>query len=233
VYGTKTGVFAFDGGDTTNKLSQQIDGFFWNPFVDSDPVVTGPHGRFAYWNGMVHVPNNFIYDIESNSWWRWRVDLGTFNVYLVNNIGQLWAFPYTDTATAGVPRSLFYSFNVDRLSQFWSWKSQPLIETRGRRQSIQDVRLLATPKNGDAATFSVVLIGFNEQGVQVATDTITMTCAANNQPQILREDITPAFVAEYVQVRVFADSNESGYPAPKLHSIRLGIKPRSQTPRHG
>ena len=233
VYGSRTGVHLFDGSGTTRKLSRQLDGFFWDPYDDDDPVITGAYGRFAYWNGLIHVPNNFVYDIESDGWWRWRIDIGKFNIYLINNIGQLWMFPCVDESSVASPRSLFYAANIDRLASSYSWQSHPLIETRGRRVSVQDVRILGTSKGGGAATFTVTLTGYDEGGNSIASDAITLTCDNTLFPQVMREDITPNFVAEYIQVRVEAASNVANTPAPKLHSLRLGIKPRQTTPRQG
>lgn len=81
------------------------------------------------------------------------------------------------------------------------------------------------------ATIKVTLTGRDETGAQVAAPEITLTTAASEEPQVLRADVTPNFVAEYVQVRIFASGVNSR--APKIHNLRLGIKSRQRTPRHG
>ena len=238
VYGTKTGVFVFDGGDSTRKLSEQLDGWFWNPYTETDINFNGSYGRFAYWNGMIFVPNNYVYDVDTGSWWRLpysdTVNTWKYNCYVPSNGDQLWAFPYKVGSQSVASRPVFHAFNVDLLATYYSWQSQPLVETRGRRVSFQDVRIVCSAKSN--SQFVVTLKGYSETGANTATTTVTLTCPANKNPQILRKDITPNFVAEYVQVRVEATGDpeaDAPYAAPKLHSLRLGIRPRQTTPRAG
>lgn len=245
VYGTRTGVFVFDGGDATRKLSRQIDGFFWNPYAEEDIVLEGSYGRFAYWNDMVFAPNNYVYDVETDSWWRLDdrliIDLDPltymawphYNIYVPDNVGNLLCFPYKVTeATADNSGRVCHQLDSGFLATTYSWQSHPLVETRGRRVSFQDVRILATSRS--AATITVTLTGFDEEGATIASPSVVLTCAANDdRPQLLREDIAPNFVAEYVSLRVQTDAGNLDDPAPKIHSIRLGIRPRQTTPRHG
>lgn len=84
------------------------------------------------------------------------------------------------------------------------------------------------------ATITVTLTGRDETGAQVAAPEITLTAAATKEPEFLRADVTPNFVAEYVQVRIVAKAASIGSGrAPKIHNLRLGIKSRQRTPRHG
>lgn len=245
VYGSRTGVHVFDGGDTTRKLSRQLDGFFWNPYdpaVEGVDPVYGSYGRFAYWNDCVYVPNNYVYDTTTDSWWRiggeeyWRTrspqylnDWYPYNCYLVTPNNELYLIPYKHTADVTTPAPVFHRCVQGYLSHIYSWQSHPLVETRGHRVSVQDVRMLVT---ADApTTIKVTLTGRDETGAQVAAPEITLTAAATKEPQILRADITPNFVAEYVQVRIFVEAD--GGRAPKIHNLRLGIKSRQRTPRHG
>lgn len=239
VYGSRSGVYVFDGGDTSQELSAQLEGFFWNVFDDTergstDTPTSGSYGRFAYWHGMVMVPNNYIYDTETNSWWRWRsfVDQHNYSAYLVTPHGRLFAFPYKTTATAAAPQPVWHEMRVTNLAHSYSWQSQPLVETRGRRQSFQDVRLLVTVDPNVVTTFTVTLTGYDEEAGTIATDSVVLTAAQNENPQVLRADLTPAFVAEYVQVRIEASAADDGR-GPKIHALRLGIKSRQTTPRHG
>ena len=246
VYGSRTGIHVFDGGDTTRKLSRQLDGFFWNPYdpaVEGEDPVYGSYGRFAYWNDCVYVPNNYVYDTTTDSWWRiggeeyWRTilpnslnDWHPYNCYLVTPNGELYLIPYKHTADATHPAPVYHRCVQGHLSSVYSWQSPPLVETRGRRVSVQEVRMLVT---ADAqSTIKVTLTGRDETGAQVAAPEITLTTAAAREPQILRADVTPNFVAEYVQVRIVANAG-SGRRAPKIHNLRLGIKSRQRTPRHG
>lgn len=103
VYGSVNGIFVWQGGDTTTKLSQQINGFFWDHTNGTtEETYAGSRGRMAYWNGMICVPNNFVYDIDAQSWWRLGVtdlqpiasDTAPYNCYDRDEAGVLYAFPY-------------------------------------------------------------------------------------------------------------------------------------------
>lgn len=250
IYGTRTGVFVFDGGDTTQKLSQQIDGFFWNVFDgdergDLDNPTSGSYGRFGYWNSLICVPNSYIFDTTTESWWRfnqdWDADSGVapaenYGCYLVDNVGKLLAFPYKHRGTAAEPREIWHKYYTSYLNWRYSWQSHPLIETRGRRQSFQEVRALVTAVV--ASTITVTLTGFVEDGSQIASVDVTLNIDGNTNPQVVRADVEGNFVAEYVQVRLQVEANDNhevdlGNFAPKVHAMHFGIKPRSRSVRQG
>jgi hypothetical protein len=78
VYGTRNGIFVYAGGDNAQRLSTQLDGFFWDHRLDPDNErYYGNRGRFGYWNGFVCVPNNYLFDTRTGAWWRLEADWGT------------------------------------------------------------------------------------------------------------------------------------------------------------
>lgn len=108
VYGSRNGIFLWNGGDSTERISPQLDGFFWD-HTDGSVFETyaGSRGRMAYWNGLVCVPNNYVLDIDSQSWWRLAVPTldpiavgvkAPFNCYDTDPNNILYAFPYRHTA---------------------------------------------------------------------------------------------------------------------------------------
>lgn len=71
VYGSNRGIFLWQGGDTSDHISPQLDGFFWDHTQGStDEIYAGSRGRMAYWNRLIWVPNNYVYDADKQSWWR-------------------------------------------------------------------------------------------------------------------------------------------------------------------
>lgn len=116
VYGSDNGIFIWQGGDDTKKLSPQLDGFFWNHTDGSfAETYAGSRGRMAYWNGLICVPNNYVYDIERESWWRFQVKdllpassaIAPYNCYDVDERNVLYAFPYRHTAPIYESHALF------------------------------------------------------------------------------------------------------------------------------
>jgi hypothetical protein len=45
------------------------------------------------------------------------------------------------------------------------------------------------------------------------------------------KDIAPNFQAEYVQVRIQATAGVSTSAAPKIHSIKFGVRDAARTPK--
>lgn len=242
VYGSNNGIFTWQGGDSTVKLSNQIDGFFWDHTNGSDEeTYAGSRGRMAYWNGLVCVPNNYVFDIDSQSWWRFAVptlepiatDTAAYNCYDRDEEGTLYAFPYRNKwpTDATDPLPVWHTFDQRVLDSEYNWHSHPLLETRGRTQSFQTIELLTTARG--EATITVTLEGFDKQGGQTFERTTTFAVEDATEPQLLRKDLTPNFTAEYVSVRINAASIDTDLPAPKLHGIRFGIKERATVPRAG
>jgi hypothetical protein len=232
VYGSKTGIFAWSGGDTAVKLSPQIDGFFWNHAQNTtDDIYMANRGRMAYWNEYVMVPNNYLFNTRISSWWRLSGVSGVpYNVYDIDRQDRLFAFPYKLTPTQNV---LYQIYDQALMAQSYSWQSHPLVETRGRKTSFQEIRMVVTHKGVGAATITVTLTGYDENGTAVTPVNIVFTLAANSLavPKLLYKDIVPNFQAEYVQVRIQVSCANSADAAPKVHSIKFGTRDSARTIR--
>lgn len=240
-YGTRNGVFMWSGGESVEKLSQQIEGFFWNVAVSGHSDYGGSQGRFAWWHPWIMVPNNFMFDTRTKGWWRLDEVLAgppagvtdtngyynaPFHVYVVNPAnGKLHALPklvsHTQTAVD-------YVFDPSSLATSYSWKSQPLVETRMRVRSFQDITLVASGRG--TQTVTITLNGFNELGQALApvSEEFEWTSeTADGYPVILRHNIKSNFVAMNVQVRIQVST--STYAAAKIHSVTIGTAERART----
>lgn len=90
VYGARDdGVYVYSGGGRTQLISPNLEFGFWQPLTDFNEVgnqgqgfitntaglilsiIPVPHlGKFAYHAGFIFCPNNWVYDINQNNWWR-------------------------------------------------------------------------------------------------------------------------------------------------------------------
>ncbi len=234
VYGSRTGVYAYAGGDVSQKLSPQLEGFFWQHELDPEHEVYGlaNRGRFGWWDPFLLVPNDWVMDSRTKAWWRLQdteVPFNCYDVFAPEN--QLYAFHYKRPISEGASADLAQVFDQESLASSWSWQSQPLLETRDRVMSFREVRITAQ-KATSAATIVVTLTGRNEAGGLVATRAITfdLGSATSGQPATIIKDVTDGsngnFVARYVQVKVVA-TGTSG-PAPKLYEVAVGVQGRSR-----
>lgn len=232
VYGSKNGIFAWAGGEVSTKLSPQLDGHFFDHTQNSSEHYAGAAGRLGFWNQLLCVPNNWVYDMDTQSWWRLESpDERPYNVYVVNNNGELLAFPYKRAANQPTD-PVWYSYNLTDLDTEYTWQSHPLVETRERVTVFQEIRLIATGHSAAQATIDVTLEGFDETGTSTTSETVQFVLEASDEPQFLYRDV-PTFQGQYVTVRIEAASNDAATPAPKVHSVALGVKDRARTVRHG
>lgn len=230
VYGTRLGVYAWSGGDTARKLSEQLDGMFWDH--SGGKPYSGNRGRFGYWNPFVFTPNNWCMDTRTNAWWRSEnTATRVYNVYLSNpTTGELFAFPWVNTASA----PMYYTYAAATLAQSWSWQSQPLVESRDRVLAVRELELVVSPGtnvNTDQS-IAVTVTGYDDTGAPTtATKTFTFSGVNGAQPIILRGDLSAELQGRYIQVRFVADGGSTGGGngnAPKLLSARFATRDGSQ-----
>lgn len=238
VYGSPNGVFVYAGGEVAQKISEQLEGFFWDHKNTGDQEYEANRGRFGHFHHWIAVPNNFIFDERSQSWWRLTDPADrngiAYNCYTSDpTSGDLFAFPYKLTPAQNV---ICDRFTKETLNSSYTWTSQPLVETLERTQSFQEVMIVASPGlNTNPCTVSVQVSGYDGNGVALTPITVqtTFTGTGNGSPVIKRLVISSVsggnFNAMYVQVRVTASA--SAGPAPKLLSLRLGHADRSRNPR--
>jgi len=221
VYGSRNGVFVWDGGQTSRHISPQLDGFFWRHTATK---YQGHSARFGWWHPWVMAPNGFMFDTRNQGWWRLDNPSGheAYTVYAVSNRDRLYAFPWRLGAAA--PANVVWNqADSDVLASQWSWKSQPLYETRDTAFKVRDVTILATAADA-GSTVTVTITGINEAGLEpLASVTFTLADVLD-QPQQLTKDVPTIGTMGLlcVQVKVVAN-NTNSLTAPKVHSVSLGV----------
>ena len=208
-------------------MSAQLDGWFWNHDVTLNYL--GNRGRFAWWNPWVVVPNNFIYDSRTESWWRLDLPANTnvsCNVAdVVNSSNRLYLFPHKLNMNAS---PMWYTAAPDVLCDTYTWQSQPLVESRTRLMTVHEVHLLVTPASTDAGSVVITLTGYAKDGTAATPVSTTFTLAANTNPQMLHKDVITNFQATHIQVKIVANANNANKPAPKIHSVSLATGTRAR-----
>lgn len=238
VYCTPNGVFVYEGGETTMKISNQIARDFWNyaKYGGDGGTLTTPlqcsthMGRLGWFHPYVCVPNNYLYDAELKSWWRLddpTVNQGVaYSTYDTNSTnGKLFAFPYKITTAQ---TTVWDEYDSDVLASSYSWRSQPLVESNDRLISCQEIEVVLSSGKGTISnTVTVTLTGINENGAVVSSPatafTFTGTGATNATPYIKRKKIVTSLIARHVQMLI-TSTNSGTDPAPKVHSVRVGYR---------
>ncbi len=247
VYGTRNGVFVWNGGDRSEKLSNQIDGFFWDHAALGEQYEAN-RGRFGYWHPFVCVPNNYVFNTESQSWWRLETPDAmpqintavlsgsaysnrgvTYNVYATGSSNNfLYAFPYKIDS---VQNDMVHLYKPEVLASSYSWKSHPLLETRDRIRAFSELKLAASPgENTALCTVTVTLTGIDADGdaLTPVVTVFTFTGTGTGNPVVLVKDLVTNFNAMYVQVRI--EASAAAGAAPKIMGLSIGTDERTRNP---
>lgn len=238
-YVTASGVYVWEGGETSRKISNQFDGAMWRMSASLSPMYAGAEGRLAWWDPYIMVPNSFMFDTRTESWWRLEDpdSIEAFSHYAVGpSTNRLFAFPWRQSATRN---QICYEGFQNDLAHTYSWKSQPLVETIDTERviSVNDIKLIATPAPptsvfpNEASTVTVTLSGFGQRGETVPPVSVVFTFPHGttaervNHPHVMLKTIPANFRATNVQVRIVADGGvDGGISAPKIHELSLGYR---------
>ena len=218
IYGTRNGVYGWAGYDTSQQLSKQLNNWFWKVPDNIDGSTDGTagvsqylhvKGQFASLENLVYISNNYLYDLDTKSWWK-----------LTDPNGAEPAYAFFEASASGniIAAPASFASNTDPILDWYdnsqgqssySWKSQPLKKSRGRTLAFRELELVASGHG----TVVVTLIGRDG-----ATDPITFTVDDDN-PVTLEQ---PAYcLSGDVVVKIVATATDSADPAPRV--LRLGI----------
>lgn len=232
IYATRNGIFGFAGGDTSKKLSTQIEGFFFRHEQDqANEQYIGYRGRMEWWHPWVMVPNNYMMDSRTGSWWRLDTVNVPYSLYqTVPSSGKLYAFPYKLTTNDS---TVWDTYDPTVMASSYQWNSQPLVESRDRLRSYQTVRVIAAPgPHTNLNQIAVTLTGIAQNGSVVSSPTVTMSFTATDddcRPVMLQAQIKPNFVAMWTQVAITAVAAAGA--APKIMQLSLGTADRNRADR--
>jgi hypothetical protein len=236
VYVTDTdGVWAWNGGNTSTKISSQIpDDACINPLLSggyNDGALNYPNAIQAavhhdVQNNIVFFANNWIYDVINNSWWK-SEDTSIFNFAFFSRSLYYGNYMYCTIGGGGggvpggplVPVNL-YAFNAQSRAGSWEWTSNPIPVSVGNLVTISWVELVVSNPLETVATFTVTPQSASGQ----------TPISVGNQPQSLTFTVPPLASAYRLSGRLgYTDYNiqfdiqaEGVVVAPILHQINIG-----------
>lgn len=225
VYLSRNGVFAWNGRDSSKKLSGQIDGDLTD-YATTVPRL-GTRGRLGWWHPWVCCPNNWLHDTRTGGWWRLD-DPGAhsvYNCYDVDYNNRMFAFKWRNTVADNVP---WDNYDQTVLASDYSWQSLPVVdemigEGKDRFDSIGTVELHTERATGGTPTVAVTVTGYNERGVVTGSGTALFLLATSSTsfPSNLKLALNRNVSGAYVQVRIVAQSGSSAVAAPLIRSLIL------------
>lgn len=246
VYASRNGIFVWAGGETTEHLSSNLEGHFWNDWSEvtagDESHIWGITGRLAYWHPFVAVPNNYLYDIRTKAWWRLDTAdaLGTANTSMAfayydvdAATGILYMVPHHLSGSSTAAQRLLASMKplsapfsaLNQLASTYSFQSQPLVETELELHEFVEIILIAQRLNTTGTiTVGITLSGYREDGTAVTPSTTTITLAANTLINTYRAVVGSGasgstFTAKSVQYRILTTATGGADVAPIIHDL--------------
>jgi hypothetical protein len=231
VYGSRNGIFAWAGGDQSICISDQLRGFFWDHTsgTTAEKYATS-RGRFGFMYPWIFVPNDFIFDTRTKSWWRTRYDPTNSNDFRLNCFdvdpasGHMLAARYkiNGTATTAVDY-----FDPDVRETSYVWTSHPIVNTADRQFVAQEIELVAATHSSD----SIITVKVDAWDTNPATSdpttpaSTTVTFTFNDAAYVdstvkIKKDIAPNVTGRYVRLTVTSTDNGS-VAAPDIFSLTV------------
>ncbi len=229
------GAWLWNGGSTAQKISSQLDDAFFLPpeFPTMDSNNYGFYVRCIA--DRVYFSNNWVYDLNTSSWWRYYPDAtqGGVNLFWVQEVdgGDIWcaklSFDSTDT-------DYLYRFDQETPAETWQCQTLPIRLTEDRYVQIRQVIVRASSNDGnEGATIEVAVFNGTTQVGSVTTPAGQI----GEAPTMIRMPIggisagDTSYASEDITIRITANGN--GGAAPNLHTVSLGWQQRAHAPTVG
>jgi hypothetical protein len=208
------GLYVWNGSNTSQKLSGNLNDDFWA--VPQPPPSIGPTCNVASWGQWIVAPNNYLYDITTQGWWKLDNQTVPFSWYATSWDGNtLYAMPSNVSGPNASTLPTVYQFSRSVPAPSFSWRSYPIPKSVNRTIEIQEVAVRAQG-NG-----TVVLNFTGTNGTSQNTNPFTLTLDAANQPQLIRADLAPQ-QAQDVTVTIMSTGTAGG-PAPVVYGFSVGF----------
>ncbi len=244
VYGTREGVYVWNGEETAELISPQLEGCFWLP--DGTPSINDailatldypPRGKFNVLGETLYAPNNWVRSSVTQGWFRlaptWLQgnddhDGVTYRNFELSATGRMYAVkPYVTQSDLVVA----HLYDPERPTPVFEYRSQPLGRAVNRRLEIRE--LIATVQGH--GTVEVTLYGdTTRQTVTIEVD--------SDRPQVFRHEVAVDCAEVEVGIRSVTDAEITytadgapmaiaGSPAPSVYGLTLGYRPTTSAPK--
>lgn len=242
VFGTRDGVYLWQGAEGAESISMQLDGWFWQPegtpgLEDGFLYEEYPQrGKFNVSGHFVYAPNNWVHDMRTGGWFRLNRTTHEltegettttyktgYRNYEVSSTGRVYGIkPLVKESDLIVA----HLYDRDVPAHQFSWRSQPIPRTINRRVDVREVVVTAQ----GVGTVTATVVGVNGQ-----TDTCTFTITDADQPHVftgivnvISEDVEVILTSTGAGDATTTDDGVryaiEGSPAPSIYRVSLGVR---------
>lgn len=228
------GLWVWNGGATSEKLSRQLDNSFWAmDFVNANALHTtesGPRVQTQQWGDFIVVSGAWMHHLPTGGWWRLH-DPNAIEPFVFAEQIMTTAFStglrtcrVRLTATSG---SVAYAsdYNSTTFTNSWSWHSHPIRVTRDTDVQITDIVLVAQRDASATGNSTLTLTIYNQDGTTQSVTPWTITASARPEHRKFQVKGT----GSHIEIKIVA-ANSSTAPAPMLHSVAIGYQRHNPAP---
>jgi hypothetical protein len=211
------GAWVWNGGNTSRKVSAQLDDNFFLPY---QTILSPFYGYYAQrWGEWILFSNNWVLNEATGGWWRMS-DPANYSWY--------WAVPgYSETvmyvclaSATGVSEPILSSYNRATPAKFYTWQSLPIhLRSADRTADVRSISVRASNPYADSnPTVTVTLLNSDGSSDTLGTQRVPST---NDQPVLIR--FNASVHSEFVAVNL----NCTGTVAPPIiHTLGVGYRTR-------
>lgn len=235
------GVWAWNGGATSQKLSPQLDDYFYRHLqtttksrfdADKGPSTgLSPRAGFLDFGNVLLASGGWMLHYGTGGWWRlsdptadeflWYTD-----AYSATIVPQLtmsaWHPEFVNTS--GTTYRMSKGFDATLFAQKWHWHSHPIRVTADKDVNIKNIVIEALAYNGSGTqTIDWVLHG---SGGSTQTGTATITSSARPQKILIPCSID----GDSIEISLTGNNDTTFRSAPTLVALHIEFLEANQTP---
>jgi len=242
------GAWVWNGGNTSQKISRQLDDNFFliegaSGLTAGQGVATNYGFFFEPVGDKVYCSNNWLYDTSTGGWWTYfprpaqdPTHTGYYLFWYNMVDGQVaYAAPLFFRGTGDT--TWLMEFDETIPASYWSWKSNPIRVSENRLVDAREIvcRFSAIGQPLTCSAVIQVMNGATVLGqVTVAPGGITATPVDIRLPIGPGEtNTTNPYAVQDLTIQIYASNSGTGAPAPILHWIDIGYRERAHIPTTG
>ncbi len=177
------GAWMWNGGSTSVKVSKQLDDNFFLP-PEFYSMQSNNYGFYVQCIGdKVYFSNNWIFDTETQSWWKYYPDTtqGGVNLFWVQPVSGPYIYAARLSIEPSSSTTFLYRFDTGTPAQTYQWRSLPL--KLATEDHVVDITRVIVHASCTAAYCQITVTIF-DKGVEVWT--YAQTGNVSDGPDILR-----------------------------------------------
>lgn len=220
------GAWLWNGSNTAEKISQQLDDDFFT--VANNP---GGYGFFVECIGdKAYFSNNWVYDMRTNSWWRLHPTTAQdaeegLDLFWYNGVGGTDIYAGVLTFE-GSDQNYAFQFSQNTPVESWQWKSLPIPVTNARLIEPRIIVVRASSNNGNEN--SQITVTYFNQGEEVGSVT-TPEGSIQPWPSMIRmpmQRTTDSVPFQAIDFTLLIEAVGNDAAAPNLWSVGIGYNQR-------